>query len=84
MGLYIILFWIVGIVFWGFILYFIIKMAVVNGIKDSGILERRHDEYVEKKIAEHSPNSAQALLKERYEKGEMTFEEYKSEWNRLK
>ncbi len=58
MVVYILLFWIVGLVFFGFLLYFIIKTAVVNGIRDSGILQRGHDECVEKKIAEHKPNSA--------------------------
>jgi uncharacterized membrane protein len=78
------LFWIVGIVLGLLLLYFVIKTAIVNGIRDSGLLEREHEIYVERNILENKPNAAQVLLKEKYEKGELTFEIYKSEWNKLK
>jgi uncharacterized membrane protein len=84
MELQTLLLWIAVVAIGWFLLYFIIKTAVTNGIRDSGLLERRHQEYVEQKNNDNRPNSAQLLLKEQYEKGEITFDEYKTEWKRLK
>lgn len=67
-----------------FILYFVIKAAVVNGIRDSGILDRSESSLPEQNPAYYKPNSAQELLKTRYEKGELSFDEYIHEWNKLK
>lgn len=77
MEIAVILFWVVGFVLGCLILYNIIKVAVVNGIRDSGLLEREHERYVEQKILESKPNSAQMLLKQKYENGEIDFEAYK-------
>jgi uncharacterized membrane protein len=84
MELQTLLLWIAVVALGLFLLYFIIKTAVTNGIRDSGLLERRHQEYIEQKNIENRPNAAQLLLKEQYEKGEITFDEYKTEWKRLK
>lgn len=84
MEMYTLLICLVGIIAGYFVLYYVIKTAVINGIRDSGLIEQRHEQYVENKIQENTPNSAQLLLKQKYEKGEMTFDVYKSEWNKLK
>ncbi len=84
MEIHVILYWVIGVVLGWLLLYYIIKSAVVNGIRDSGLLEREHERYVAQKIHESEPSSAQRLLKQKYENGEIEFEAYKEEWNRLK
>lgn len=64
------------------IFYQIIKAAVKNGIIEA---------YGSKELAtftnsskpEQQANTAQGELQQRYDKGEITFEEYKAEWNKL-
>ncbi|MES2373843.1 MAG: hypothetical protein V4557_14785 [Bacteroidota bacterium] len=84
METYSILFWVIGGILGWVLLYYVIKSAVVNGIRESGLLESEQKRHVEQQIFESSPNSAQMLLKQKYEKGEISLEEYQSEWNRLK
>jgi len=84
MELYTIIFWILGFLVGLYVLYFIIKTAIVNGIRDSGLLERNEYPSTEQNSAYSKPNTAQNLLKSRYERGEINFEVYKEEWNRLK
>lgn len=84
MEIYSLILWIVSFILGMLILYFVIKTAIVNGIRDSGILGRREDTLTENNSAFYNPNSAQELLKRRYEIGEMFFEEYIQEWNKLK
>lgn len=84
MEIYTLLFWAASIILGWILLYFVVKAAVVNGIRDSGLLERERKNQTEQKIHDTSPNSAQILLKQRYEKGELTFNAYVEEWNKLK
>lgn len=84
MEIYSLILWIVSFILGMLILYFVIKTAVVNGIRDSGILERSENSLPEQNPAYYKPNSAQELLKKRYEKGELSFEEYIQEWNKSK
>jgi hypothetical protein len=41
MEIYSLILWIVSFILGMFILYFVIKTAVVNGIRDSGILDKK-------------------------------------------
>ena len=64
------------------IFYFIVKAAVVNGIR-----EARSDIEVQTFSRNSTPeipaNAAQMRLQQQYDKGEVTFEEFKSQWNKL-
>ena len=64
------------------ILYHIIKAAVRNGI-----IEARTNKDIlingNGSKTERQANAEQSKLQRRYDKGEITFEEYKAEWNRL-
>jgi len=84
MVMYNLILWVVSAILGMFILYFVIKTAVVNGIKDSGILGTSQNSSLEQNPAYYKPNSAQELLKKKYEKGELSFEEYIQEWNKSK
>jgi uncharacterized membrane protein len=64
------------------IFYNIIKAAVKNGIIEA----RSHKETATNSSyskPERPANSEQAKLQQRSDKGEITFEEYKEEWNKL-
>ena len=64
------------------IFYQIIKAAVKNGIIEA----RAHKEavtYSNHNKPERPANTEQEKLQRRYDKGEITFEEYKAEWNKL-
>lgn len=76
MEMYSLILLVVSFILGMFILYFVIKTAVVKGIKDSGILNRNDTSLSEL-------NTAQDLLKSRYEKGEITFETYVQECKKL-
>lgn len=64
------------------IFYNIIKAAVKNGI-----IEARDFKEVPAKRSPTTPekpeNAEQEKLRKRYERGEIKFEEYKTEWNKL-
>lgn len=71
-----------GITISWFIFYYVVKTAVKNGIR-----EARSDKEVSTTIRESKPdrsaNEAQTKLQQRYDKGEITFVVYQSEWNKL-
>jgi uncharacterized membrane protein len=65
------------------ILYYVIKAAV-----KAAIIETRSTEYISKTqyfptTQEKPANAEQIRLQQRYDKGEITFEFYQAEWNRL-
>jgi hypothetical protein len=62
------------------IFYNIIKAAVRNGIREA----RKDAEppVIAKGIPDVKPNEKQLELQERYNKGEITFDVYKSEWEK--
>lgn len=74
------LLYIIGIIIGLLILYYIIKAAVKNAI-----LETRNASEPERRVTnlEKIPNSQQIALQKKYDNGEITFEEYKKEWDRL-
>ncbi|HNP24737.1 MAG TPA: DUF6019 family protein [Panacibacter sp.] len=64
------------------ILYYVVKAAVKNGIR-----ETRSDKEVQTLIrtgsSERLANPAQLKLQQQYDKGEINFEEFKSQWNKV-
>ena len=58
-----------AIIFFG-ILYFVIRLGVRDGIQDT---KGKEDQF----------NSVQLSLKKKYENGEISFETYQSEWNKV-
>ena len=69
--------WIITLV----ILYHLIKAAVKNGIIEArGSNEPKR--YTAESKSEHPATAEQTRLQQRYDKGEITFEEYRKEWNK--
>ncbi len=67
-----------------FIFYYVMKAAVKNGF-----IEANNSLHFMKKSSESNSDSSnmtltfeQRSLQQQYEKGEITFEEYKSKWNK--
>jgi len=64
------------------IFYYVVKAAVKNGIR-----EARSDKEVPTFIRNNTPerpaNAAQMRLQQQYDKGEITFDEFNSQWNKL-
>lgn len=81
MTLNIYLLYIFGIIISWIIFYYVVKAAVKNGIK-----EAHPDKILPlsfKADPEKPANSEQIKLQQRYDKGEITFEIYQEEWNKL-
>lgn len=76
------LFYFIGVVIGWVIFYYVVKAAVKNGIK-----EARGDKEIPTYIRDSKPeipaNSEQRKLQQRYDNGEIPFEVYQSEWNKL-
>lgn len=76
------LLYIIGAIVSWIIFYYVVKAAVKNGIK-----EARNDNapptYIQERKPERLANPEQMKLQQRYDKGEITFEIYQSEWNKL-
>ena len=77
-----ILIYIIGAIISWIIFYYVIKAAVRNGI-----IEARSDKNIKNFTANTTPekpvNTEQMRLQQRYDKGEIQFEEFKSQWNKL-
>jgi uncharacterized membrane protein len=82
MTTYTILLYIIGVIISWFVFYYVVKAAVRNGIRES-----RSDKEFSLNVRESKPeqptNAEQLKLQKRYDKGEITFEAYQSEWNKL-
>lgn len=66
-------------------LYFTIKAAVKNGMIEAHRFNSLPEEIQRAMLNEDSSfTNEQEKLKKRYENGELTLEEYKTEWDRLK
>lgn len=65
-----------------FILYFVIKAAVRNGIREA---RSDHDGSVISGVnqPDKPANFAQTRLQQQYNNGEISFEEFKSQWDKL-
>lgn len=72
----------VGVIVSWIIFYYVVKAAVKNGIKEARA-ENLNSSYNQYHRPERIANPAQILLQQRYDKGEISFETYQSEWNKL-
>ena len=72
----------VGLIFFCIILYYVIKSAIVDALKE---VKKGKNSATTYTPAIPAPNwtAAQISLKDRYEKGEITIDEYTKEWNKL-
>lgn len=77
----ILLYALAGVTNW-VLLYYVIKAAVRNGIKEARAKNTAPLKNY-KKMDEGPPNDAQANLQKQYESGKITFEEFQSQWNKL-
>lgn len=78
----IILFYIVVATIGLLIFYFVVKAAVRNGIKEARI-DKEVKTSIGNSTTDRPANAAQIKLQQQYDKGEIKFEEYKSQWNKL-
>ena len=76
------MFYIIGIIVSWIIFYFVVKAAVKNGIREAGP-DKMFPTYFGSRKPEKPANSEQIKLQKRYDKGEITFDFYQSEWNKL-
>ena len=82
MAIYTILLYVMGAAVSWFIFYYVVKAAVRNGIREAN-LDNEAKTLVSTRKPEKPGNPEQLKLQQRYEKGEITLEEYQNEWNRL-
>ena len=71
----------IGIAISWIIFYRVVKAAVRNGIREAKF-NQQHSLQNPSKV-DSPANAEQAALNMRYEKGEISFAEFQSEWNRL-
>ena len=76
------LLYIIGIIISWIILYYVVKAAVKNGIREA-IPEKTLPTFFRDSKPEKPVNLEQIKLQQRYDKGEITFEIYQQEWNKL-
>jgi len=74
--------YLIGILFGWIILYYTIKAAVKNGIREAN-REKILRAPLKRTRSEKLPNTEQIKLQQRYNNGEITFDAYQTEWNRL-
>jgi uncharacterized membrane protein len=72
----------VGLLLTCIILYYVIKNAIKDAFKEMD-QAKKISPSSEKPLPPPIWNAAQIGLKNRYEKGELTFEEYTTEWNKI-
>lgn len=71
-----------GLVFFCIILYYVIKAAIADALKEAKKGKDTSHTY-NPSVPPPTWNAEQIALKNKYEKGEITFEEYTNEWNKL-
>jgi len=76
------LLYIVGIIVSWIIFYYVVKSAVRNGIREANP-DKTLPTFFRDSKPEKPANSEQIKLQKRYDKGEITFEIYQKEWNKL-
>jgi uncharacterized membrane protein len=74
--------YILGAVISWLIFYFVVKAAVRNGIREARA-DKEAKTFIGNNTPEKPANSAQIKLQQQYDKGEITFEEFKSQWNKI-
>lgn len=78
----IIIYSLIGFILFCFILYKIIKAAIKDAHREMDEMKKMMLPPT-KPLANPNWNSAQLSLRNKYEKGELTFEEYMAEWNKI-
>jgi len=76
------IFYLIAVVIGWMIFYYIVKTAVKNGIKEAHS-DKETSTFIRESKPEIQANSEQRKLQQRYDKGEIPFEVYKSEWDKL-
>lgn len=72
------IFYLIGLIVGWIIFHNVVKAAVRNDIRET----RKDLEVSGKSIQEKAPNVWQLQLQEKHDKGEITFDVYKSEWDK--
>lgn len=80
-SLTILIFIFVGLIVW-IIFYYVAKAAVRNGIKEA-LAEKETRAFAGRSTPDKPSNVAQQRLQQQYEKGEISFEEFQTRWNKL-
>lgn len=67
------------------ILYYVVKAAVKSGLAETN---QNNDNYKSHPVSIQRPepknlSASQVELQKRYESGELTFEDYRNEWNKI-
>lgn len=74
--------YIIGALISWVIFYYVVKAAVRNGIREARS-DKEVPTFTRNSTPEKTANTAQMKLQQQYDKGEITFEEFKSQWNKL-
>lgn len=74
--------YIVGAIISWVILYFVVKAAVRNGIREARV-DNHGQTFISTSAPDRPANTAQMKLQQQYDKGEITFEEFQTQWNKL-
>jgi hypothetical protein len=76
------IFYIIGSIIGLMIFYYVVKTAVKDGIIEARI-KNEYISYVKDRKPELPMNSKQLNLQNQYDNGEITFEEYQTEWKKV-
>jgi len=74
--------YIIGVIIGWIIFYYVVKTAVKNGIKEASN-DNQTQSYIRDSKPERKVSQEQSKLQQRYDNGEITFEDYQSQWNKL-
>ena len=74
------IFYVIGAVFSWILFYYVVKLAVKNGIEEA---RQNKSSYSGHTNSDSLPTPAQIKLQQQYDNGEITFDVYQIEWNRL-
>lgn len=77
-----IILYLIGAIITWIIFYYVVKAAIRNGIKEAHA-DKETQALIENRMPERPANGTQQMrrLQEQYDKGEITFEKFKSQWN---
>lgn len=71
-----------GIIISVAILYYVVKAAVRNALKEANA-DKELSVFIKENKQDLTTNLEQRKLQQRYDKGEITFEVYQTEWKKL-
>jgi uncharacterized membrane protein len=78
------IFYLIGLILFWVLLYYVVKAAVRDGMREARSGESfSQDNKIRNYRPEKPANPEQQKLQGRYDKGEITFEEFQTEWNKL-